>query len=105
MEERVPERVRHRAGPGPEFFLRGCRARDQILGHTVGPHRPPLVVVAREPHGVQVFKPPVFGDVLRAQVAVVIDDRLPRGHAVVEIVGHGAGEQKVGVAEGGCHER
>jgi hypothetical protein len=42
----------------------------------------------------QIFKPPILGDVLRAQVAVVIDDRLPRRNAVVEVGRHGARKQK-----------
>ena len=100
VEERIAERVRHGLGPRLEFFPRGGGAGDPLLRDAVGPHGPPLVVVAIEPDGVQVFKPPVLGDVARAQVAVVVDDGLPSRDIVIEGSGCVAGEQEGVVAEG-----
>ena len=99
VEERIPERVRHRLRPGLELLPRRGRPRDPLLGHAVGPHRPPLVVVAREPGRVQVLEPPVGRDVLRAQVAVVVDDRTAGGDPVVEVGRRRIGEQERLVAE------
>ena len=92
--------MRHGLGPRLELFPRGGGAGDPLLADAVGPHGPPLVVVAIEPDGVEVFKPPVLGDVARAQVAVVVDDRLPRRDIVIEGGSHIAGEQEGVVAEG-----
>ena len=99
VEERVAERVGHRRGPGGEFFARGGRPGDEVLRHSVGPHRPPLVVIPVEPDGVEVFEPAVLGDVARAQMAVVIDDRLRRGHAAIEVCSHVVRKQEGVVAE------
>ena len=100
VEERIAERVRHGLGPRLEFLPRGGGAGDPLLGDAVGPHGPPLVVVAVEPDGVEVFKPPIFRDVARAQVAVVVDDRLPRRDLVIEGGRRVTGEQERVVAEG-----
>ena len=100
VEERIAERVRHGLGPRLELFPRGGGTGDASLGDAVGPHGPPLVVVAVEPDGVEVFKPPIFRDVARAQVAVVVDDRLPRRDLVIEGGRRVTGEQERVVAEG-----
>ena len=101
VEERVAERVGNGLGPGLEFVTRRGGARDQVLGDAVGPHGPPLVVVAVEPDSVQVFEPPVLGDVARAEVAVVVDNRLRGRDPMVEVGGNRVGEQEGVVAE--CH--
>ena len=94
VEEGIAERVRHGLGPGLKFFTRGGSAGDPFLRDAVGPHGPPLVVIAIEPDGVEVFKPPIFRDIARAQVAVVVDDWLPGGDVVIEGGGGIAGEQE-----------
>ena len=100
VEERIAERVRHRLGPGLEFLPRGGGAGDPLLRDPIGPHGPPLVVVAVKPDGVKVFESPVLRDVARAQVAVVVDDRLLGGNVVIKDGGGIAGEQERVVAEG-----
>lgn len=99
VEERVAEGVGHRRGPGGEFVAWGGGPGDQVFGHAVGPHRPPLVMVSLQPDGVKTFKPAVLGDVAGAQMAVVVDDWLPRGHPLVEVCRNFAGEQERIVAE------
>ena len=82
--ERIAQAARHRRCPRQELLVRIRVAGAVPLGDAVGPHRPPLVVIALEPDLEEVGEPAVLGDVLRRQVAVVVDDRLVRRVGLVE---------------------
>ena len=82
--ERVAQAARDGCRPGQELLVGVGVAGAEALVDPVGAHRPPLVVVALEPDLEQVREPAVLGDVLRRQVAVVIEDRLVRGVGFVE---------------------
>ena len=103
VEERIPQRVGHRFRPRLKLLAGRGGARDPILVHAVGPHCPPLVVVALQPRGMQVFEPPVGGDVLRAEVAVVVDDRTAVGYPVEEVRCDVVRQQEGVVAEAHRH--
>ena len=83
--ERVAERVGDRAGPGLELVPVGRVAGDQALGHAVGAHRAPFVVIALEPDLGQRLEPVIVGDLVGRQVAVIVDDRLRPRELFVEI--------------------
>lgn len=94
--KRVAQRVRHGAGPGLEFLeIARVLAGDEFFRNAVGAHGAPLVVVALQPDLCEVVEPAVLRDVLRRKVIVVVDDRLSRGHAVVQVAGDRRGEQEI----------
>ena len=93
--ERVAQALRHRRRPGQELVAIVGRTGDQALVDAVGAHRPPLVMVAGEPQLGEVGEAPVAGDVRRREVVVVVDDRLRRRVAVVELPRAGAVQQEV----------
>ena len=70
--ERVAKRVRHRARPRNEFLLCVGAAGDEFLRLAVGAHRPPLVMVAFEPHLAEVCELPVARNLRRRQVIMII---------------------------------
>ena len=72
---RVAYRVRDHRGPGVELGAVVGGSGDELLGHAEGPHHPPLVVVAAEPDLRQVGELMVVRDLLRGQVAVIVEDR------------------------------
>lgn len=78
VKKRVANGVRNRLGP---FFkllpIRGI-ARDESFSHALCPHRPPFVVVAFEPDFGDAAKLPVRGDIVRREMIVVVNNRLPR---------------------------
>src|SRR5688500_6587969 len=62
VPERIAQRVRHRAGPRFELLPSARLAGDEPLGHAVGPHGAPLVVVAVEPELADAGEAMVLGD-------------------------------------------
>ena len=56
------------------FPVRGI-AGDILFRHPCGPHQAPFIVVSAQPHLGDVFIPDILPDFLRAQMAVIIDDR------------------------------
>ena len=66
VEEGIAKCVWHGLGPRLKLVPWAGGTGDAFLGDAVGPHGPPLVVVAVEPDSVEVFKPPVLRDVARA---------------------------------------
>ena len=70
--KRIAQRVRHRRGPGAEFFKWHGLAGAEALAHPVGPHGPPFVMVAFEPDVKKIVELPVARDVLRRKVAMII---------------------------------
>ena len=93
--ERAAQGVGHGPGPRLELLPRRGVTRAEPLGHAVGPHRAPLVVVAVEPDLRDRREPMVVGHLLRRQVAVVVDDREAGGAAVVEVDRDRALEQEI----------
>ncbi len=95
----VVEGVAHGVGqclrPFQEFLVGRHLARDEGLVHAVGPHRPPLVVVAAQPDLGQVGELVVLGDEPRVQVAVIIDNRLLLGVFMIERAGRLALQKEV----------
>ena len=64
--------VRHGGGPGAELVVRVGVAGDVPLGHAVGAHRPPLVVIAFEPDLEEVLELAILRDVARRELAAVL---------------------------------
>ena len=85
--ERVPERVRHRLSPRHELVVRISFASAIGFTHAVGTHGTPLVVVAFKPDFEKVLELPVRRNVLWWQMAVIVEDRLVLGIAVVQPLG------------------
>jgi hypothetical protein len=75
MIQGIAERGRDRLGPFLELIPVRRIAGAITFGHAVGAHRPPLVMVAVKPSLREVFELVILGDLLRRQVAVVVDDR------------------------------
>ena len=98
--ERVAQRPRDGGGPRLELLPVGGGTGDEALGHAVGTHRPPLVVVALEPRLGDRPEGTVGRDAGDRQVAVIVDDRQGRGDAVEEVAGGVRAEQEVVVDEG-----
>src|SRR5690606_34159046 len=77
--ERVAQAVRHGGRPGRELLPGVGITGAETLGHPIGAHGPPLVVIAFEPDLGQRGETTIGGDVLRRQVTVVIENRLAGG--------------------------
>ena len=101
--QRVAQRMGHRRGKRKKLFLWITVASHKALVHSIGPHRPPLVVVVIDPHIKQVSKLAVVRNVCRRQVVVVVDDRLIRSEAVIELNRCLVGQNKIVVNEVLCH--
>ena len=93
--KRVTQRVRDGAGVGEEFFPIAGVARAVLLGHAVGTHRPPFVVIARQPDLVQVAKDFVVRNLVGWQMAVIVEDRLRFRVVVVQLARHCVLEKKI----------
>ena len=76
MIERVTDGVRDGRRPGVKLLAIGRIAGAQALSHTVGAHRTPFVMVTLQPDVIQVFETVIFGNLLRRQMAVVVENRL-----------------------------
>ena len=104
----VVERVAHRVGHGLGPLLEGLpgavlAAGQVVLGHAVGAHRTPLVVVAvvavHQPELGDVAELDVLGDLLGHQVAVVVDDGHLLRMLVIELPRGGVGKHEIFVDE------
>ena len=93
--QRIAQAARHGRRPGEELLIGRRVAGAEALGHAVGAHGAPLVVIALEPDLEEVVEAPVAGHVGRRQVAVVVENRLPRRMLVIEPARRGAVEQEV----------
>ena len=104
----VVERVAHRVGHGLRPLLEGLpraarAARDVFLRYAVAAHRAPFIVVARvavhQPELGDIAELDVFGNLLRGEMAVVVDDGHLLRMVVVEALRRGGGEHEVVVDE------
>ncbi len=100
MMERISERVRHGGGPGLELLERAGIARAKPLGHAVGAHGTPFVVIAFEPDFKKVIEPAVGRDVAWRKVAVIIEYRFSLGVLVIKFARRFCAQQKIFVDEG-----
>src|ERR1035437_4012580 len=82
--ERVAKGKRNRARPRQKLFMGGSVTCAGALRDSVSPHRSPFVVITFQPYLGEVLKPPIFGDIARGQVRVIIEDRFVSGIAVVK---------------------
>ena len=73
-------------------------------GDAIGAHGAPLIVVALQPGLGEVAELLVFGDPLRREMAVVVEDGLGLGVVVEEADGGGGFEEEVVVDERVCHD-
>ena len=94
--QRVAQRLRHgpRVGEKLVVIARGVPG-DEVLRHAVGPHRPPLVMIAGQPDLIEILEAAVGGDLVGRQVAVVIEDGLVDGMLKVERAGPAGREQEI----------
>jgi hypothetical protein len=76
--ERIAQRLRHRLRPRKKLVARRSVAGAELLGHTARAHRAPLVMISLEPDFEEIREPAILSDILRRQVAVIVDDRLRR---------------------------
>lgn len=84
VKERVADRVWNGRGPGVKLLAVAGVAGTQALSHTVGAHRTPFIVVTLQPDVIQVFETVIFGNLLRRQVAVVVENRLVFGIVMIQ---------------------
>ncbi len=80
------------------FPVRGI-AGNIFLRHSRRPHQTPLIVIAAQPHLGDIFVPDILPDFLRAQMAVVINDRHPLRRFVVKLFRRFRVQQKIFVQE------
>src|ERR1700722_831515 len=95
MVERISHGMRYRSGEGAELFPIACVARAILLGNAIPAHRPPFVMVAREPDLREVCEGVVFSDLPRREMAMVIKDRLRLGVLVIELACHVGKEEEI----------
>ena len=84
MVEWVAQGVGNGCRPLLKFFVIGLASGAIVFRDAIGAHGPPFVVVAVQPGLGQVVKAFVFGNLLRWQVVVVINDGHFMGILVVE---------------------
>ena len=63
----------------------GLLPGDELLIDAEGTHRPPLIVIALEPHLAEVLEFLIFVHVLRGDMTVIIDDRQRLCVLVIEL--------------------
>ena len=101
----VVERIAERIGDGFRPFVVllpvGRVSGAEPFGHAVAAHGAPFVVVAVKPDLREVFVRLVLGDLLRRQVAVVIDDGQILGVLVIQHAGKLGFEEEIFVNERG----
>src|SRR5215213_396049 len=97
--EGVAQSLRDRFRPSLEFFARRGVTRTKTFGHSVGPHRAPLVVIPAQPELGQIGKLVIARDLLRREMAVIVEDRLRLGVAVIQLTSLLGGEKKIFVDE------
>ncbi len=93
--KRVANSVRNRRGPGVKLLTIGRIAGTQALSNTVSTHSAPFVVIAFQPDVIQVVKTVVVRDLLRRQMAVVIEDWLIFGVIMIQTAGKFGIQQKI----------
>ena len=84
MVERVADAIRDGFGKRPELLPPGRVPGDVPFVNAERAHGSPLIVVAREHDLAHVRKAVVPGDLLRVEMAMVIDDGLALGKGMVE---------------------
>lgn len=99
MVERIAQSAGHGRCPGQEFFIGRGIARAVAFGNSVGTHRAPFVVIALEPNLEEVAEAAIGGDILRREMAVIIENRLVCGVLAVEPPPRFIFEQEIGVDE------
>ena len=99
--ERVAQRLRDGARVRHELVVVArVLERDQVFGNPIGPHCAPLVVVASKPDLVEVLEPAVGGDLVRWQVAMVVENGLAGGMLEIESARPSGREQEIVGEEG-----
>src|SRR5262249_7366390 len=101
MKEWIAQGVRNRLRPSQELFIARRISGAELLGDTVGPHRPPFVVITFKPDFKQIAEAPVFGNVGGRKMSVVVEDGLILGPLVVELSRRLSLKQEICVNE--CH--
>src|SRR5262245_9359178 len=84
MVERIAQRMRDSSRPGLELGKGFSVSRAKWLGHAVGTHRPPFVMVAFKPNFRQIFELAVLSDISGRQMTMVVQNRLRLGKLVVQ---------------------
>ena len=70
----IAQRVRYRLSPGQELVAGAGYAGDLAFSYAVGPHGPPLIVIAVQPNPGDILEFLVTGNFIRRQMAVIIND-------------------------------
>ena len=81
--ERVAQCVRHGTGPRQKLLIGRSIAGAVILGHSIGAHQSPFVVVAFQPDLPQIAEAVVGGDICGRQMRMVVQDQFISGIIVV----------------------
>ena len=97
--ERIAQGIRNRLRPREELFIRLGVAGAITLIHPICSHGTPLVVIALEPNLKKIAEAPVFGDIFGGNMAVIIDDWLRVGIALVQSARRPVLQKKVLVHE------
>ena len=92
--QRAADHIGQRCAPRIIFFTEAAVTGDQPLVHAVLAHSAPFVVVARQPHLAEVVERLVVVDLLRVQMAVVIDDGFAGRTLLIQPVGGVAVQQQ-----------
>jgi hypothetical protein len=76
--ERITQRLRNRLRKGEKLVVRCRIAGAEAFRHAAGAHRAPFVVIALEPDLEKIRELAILCDVLRWEMAVVVQDWLAR---------------------------
>jgi hypothetical protein len=82
--ERVFQGLWHRLTPGHKFFEIGTVPGDVFLIDSVGPHGPPLVMIACQPALREIGKTGILIDITYRQMTVLIEYRHRTGEVLVQ---------------------
>ena len=95
MIQRISDERRKHRRKSLEFFIIGGISRDHALGKPEAPHGTPFIMVAAEPDFGDVLIFPVFRNLLRIHVAVIVDNRHFRRIVVIKNLRNIAVQQKI----------
>ena len=93
--QRIADQLFQRLRPFLKFLARRSVAGDVIFLYAVGAHLTPLIMVAAKPHLSDVFEMLVLRDLLRIEVAVVVEDRHNLSVVVIQFLCGFCGKQKI----------
>ncbi|MNV59154.1 hypothetical protein D3C71_1515640 [compost metagenome] len=104
MIERIPDNPRNGSRPCQELFIVTSITSNELLLYTICPHHSPFVMVAIKPSFGNIVERLVLINLLRTEVAMIVDNRHIFRMIMKQLNGGLARQQEVLIHEFFAHE-